>query len=441
MTDNFQILYEKLLQELAQELKNTEKIYLEISQTVLTDLADNTEAVHNKKIQHLEDSYQQKISGLLADFGKIYPGHIEIFPIPEKAGLLQRMEIRNRQAEELENILNVLLTQYNLKNPFSHTVDKVIPPIHNVCCQCDCSMSMPEEENTLPAILVCGHHDAGKTSLIRAITRQDISDYSQDLNVEIYETQPAVFIDSSDMDFEKSDIHSYAEMIFDKSNDLTLSPINAINCIWYCIDGSSMQISAQDQNLIKQFQDNILLVVTKCDLMQKEQTVTLMKTLTELTDKDRIVIVSAEDGNGLCRLVNQTQKLCSKYIKRKNFRKDWKNYFQDKLTVWQELVNDEADCYISWAEKRVAANADMLEAETTALICKLAVIYGIAVSGRTITSLKKHAEKNSSAEKGIHAVGLAAKNSFTSDATLNKTVSKKRVVVKEQKLAQNTKER
>ncbi|MBR2910523.1 MAG: GTPase domain-containing protein [Lentisphaeria bacterium] len=441
MTDKFQLLYEKLLQELAQELKDTEKIYLEISQTVLTDLAGNTETVHNKKIQLLEDSYQQKISGLLADFGKIYPGHIEIFPVPEKAGLLQHMEIRNRQAEELENILNVLLTQYNLKNPFSHTTDKVIPPIHRVCCQCNCSMSMPEEENTLPAILVCGHHDAGRTSLIQAITQQDISDYSKDLNIEIYETPAAVFIDSSNIDWGGSDLHSYPEMIFDKSGDLTFSQIDTINCIWYCIDGSSMPTSAQDQDLLRQFPDNILLVITKCDLLQKEHISTLMKTLTEILDKDKIVMVSAEGGNGLCRLIHRTQKLCSKGIKRKNFRKDWKNYFRDKLNVWQDFMSDEADCYISWAEKRVAANADTLETETTALICKLAVIYGIAVSGRTITSLKKQAEKNSSAEKIINSVALAAKSRFESDTPLNKTVSQKRVVIKKQTYARHAKEK
>lgn len=423
MTDKFQKLYEHLLQELAQELKNTEKIFQEISQNILSSLAGKADVVLDKKIQLLENTYRQKISGLLTDFGKIYPGHIEVFPIPAKAGLLQRMEIRNRQAEELENILNLLLKQNNMKNSFSHTADKMIVPeiSHAVCC-CSCSESIPEKEEILPAILVCGHYNTGKTTLIQAITQHEILNHSKDdcSDIEIYETPAAVFIDSSNMDFEKKDIHSYAEMIFDQSCDLTdSSQIDTINCIWYCIDGSSMQISEQDQALISQFKNNLLPVITKCDLMQKEQIQLLMETLLKLVDKEQIIMVSAEDANGLNRLVNQTQKLCMKSIKRKNFRNVWNSFFKDKQNVWQQLMSYEADRYISWSEKRVAAKADTLETETTALICKIAVIYGIAVNSRTITTLKKCADNTFSAEKVIHTAGQAAKNRFASDTSVS----------------------
>ena len=117
MTDKFQTLYKILLEELADDLKKAEDIYLEISQNILSCLADSAEVVHNKKLQLLEETYQQEISGLLANLGKIYQGNIEIFPIPENAGLLQRMEISNRQAEELENILNQLFKQNSMNTP------------------------------------------------------------------------------------------------------------------------------------------------------------------------------------------------------------------------------------------------------------------------------------------------------------------------------------
>ena len=440
MTDKFQTLYGNLLKELAQELKSTEDIYLKISQSILSGLADSAEVVHDKKIQLLEETYQQKISGLLADFGRIYQGNIEIFPIPENAGLIQRMEIRNRQAEELENILSLLLKQNNIENPFFSAADKVIPPRHaSVCCCCSLSDSLPEEIKMPPAILVCGHYNTGKSSLVQAVTQLNSFDCSRDDSSEIavYETPVAAFIDSSNMDFEESDIHSYAEMILNKSYDLMDFPlIDTINCIWYCIDGSSMQLSKQDQDLFRRLKNNVLLVVTKCDLMQKEQTQILMKHLTELIDKEQIIMVSAEDGNGLCRLVNQTQKLCRKSIKRKNFSKDWKSFFEDKLIAWQDFMSDEADSYISWAEKRVSSAPETIESEAAALICKIAVIYGSVINGKEITALKKCAEKTSAPEEVIRMIGQAAKYRFESDTALNKKTPAKRVCTKKQTLSQ-----
>ena len=438
MTDKFQTLYGNLLKELGKELKSTEDIYLKISQSILSGLADSTEVVHDKKIQLLEETYQQKISGLLTDFGRIYQGNIEIFPIPENAGLIQRMEIRNRQAEELENILTLLLKQNNVENPFFRTADKVIPPVHaSVCCCCS-SESLPEEIEMRPAILVCGRYNTGKSSLVQAVTQLNSFDCSRDDSSEIavYETPVAAFIDSSNMDFEESDIHSYAEMILNKSYDLMDFPlIDTINCIWYCIDGSSMQLSKQDQDLIRLLKNNVLLVVTKCDLMQKEQTQILMKHLTELIDKEQIIMVSAEDGNGLCRLVNQTQKLCRKNIKGKNFSKDWKSFFKDKLSAWQEFMSDEADCYTSWAAKRVSSDPETLDSEAAALICKIAVIYGRVINGKEITALKKCAGKTSEPEDVIRAIGQAAKSRFESDTALNKTTPVKRVCTKKQTLS------
>ena len=440
MTDKFQTLYKILLEELADDLKKAEDIYLEISQNILSCLADSAEVVHNKKLQLLEETYQQKISGLLANLGKIYQGNIEIFPIPENAGLLQRMEISNRQAEELENILNQLFKQNSIKTPNYRMIEKEIPPIRQSVCHCSCSEPLPEEDETLPAILVCGHYNTGKTSLIQAVTQLNIT--NNDSDIAITETDAAVFIDSSDTDFEKSDIRSYAEMIFDRSYDLTDSSlIESINCIWYCIDGSSMQLSKQDKDLICRFHDNMLLVVTKCDLMQKEQIQILMNSLTELVDKEQIVMVSSEDGNGLLRLVDKTQKLCSKSLKNKKFRKTWNSFFKDKSESWQSFMSDEADCYISWAENRVAANSDILETETTALICKIAVIYGIVINSRVITALKKCVEKTSAPEEFIRKIGQAAKCRFESDMTLNKTTSSKQIHPGKQILSRRVKQK
>ena len=114
MNDKFQELYANILRELWKELQSAENLYLEISQTILEKLAQNEQKTN---ISQLEENYRKKIADIISNLGQIYPGRIEMFPIPENAGLLQRMEVRNRQAEELERILKNLFEQKNIKIP------------------------------------------------------------------------------------------------------------------------------------------------------------------------------------------------------------------------------------------------------------------------------------------------------------------------------------
>ena len=420
MTDQFQTLYAKLLNELHQELLQTEKIHLEISQNILKNLAGSSNHFYNKKLQVLEETYQQKISRLIADLGKIHPAEIEIFPIPENAGLLQRLEICNRQTEELENLLNLLFEQNNMKMPSSGTEENFIQlPDRSVC-----PAAPPEQdaEETRPVICVCGNYASGKTSLIQAVTRLNTSICSKDDSqaLTVLETKAAIFIDSQNMNFEELYIEDFQKIISDKLN------INKINCFWYCIDGSSMQLSRQLSFLNRHLRDNFLLVVTKCDLMQKEQTLQLMQFITEYLHREQVIFVSSENGTGLSRLVDLTQKLCSQSVKNKNFRKNWKSFFSNKSDDWQDIMSDEADCYISWAEKRVSE--DSLDSEETFLVCKLASIYGTAANDAEISMLKKHTEKNASdsAAAIIRSIGKAAKACFKSDTVSLKKISLKR---------------
>ena len=79
MNDKFQELYANILKELWKELQNAEAIYLEISQTILKNIANGR---HKNDILKLEDEYRQKIADIISNLGQIYPGRIEMFPIP-----------------------------------------------------------------------------------------------------------------------------------------------------------------------------------------------------------------------------------------------------------------------------------------------------------------------------------------------------------------------
>ena len=95
MNDKFQELYANILRELWRELQSAENLYLEISQAILKSIAQSSKKGY---ILQLEEKYRQKIAGIISNLGLIYPGRIQMFPIPDDAGFLQRMEIRNRQA-------------------------------------------------------------------------------------------------------------------------------------------------------------------------------------------------------------------------------------------------------------------------------------------------------------------------------------------------------
>ena len=118
MNDKFQELYANILKELWKEFQSAENLYLEISQTILKNLANGNQKTD---ITKLEEKYRQKLAGIISNLGLIYPGRIEMFPVPENSGFLQRMEIRNRQAEELERILRKLFEQKNIEIPENNT--------------------------------------------------------------------------------------------------------------------------------------------------------------------------------------------------------------------------------------------------------------------------------------------------------------------------------
>lgn len=264
--------------------------------------------------------------------------------------------------------------------------------------------------NMKPNILVCGKTGVGKTTLIQAVTHRGVVPDSAIGNGKattegfmVYETEIANFIDSEGMNPGTQTVDEYADFILDEMLDRLESDEvdNLIHNIWYCIDGSGARIQDADARLIKTFSDKVILVVTKSELMRKEQTEAMMNDLLDLIDSDRIVLVSAENKTGLRQLVSKAENMCATAMNEaeaelESFNDRWDGYYGNMKKVWQEAASSEADNYIRWGAGRAAAIALIplpladvapLLANEVYMIYKLAGVYGIAVSGTVITML------------------------------------------------------
>ena len=308
-----------------------------------------------------------------------------------------------------------------------------------------------------PNILVCGKTGVGKTSLIQAVTHRGVVPDSAigdgkpiTVGFQVYETAAANFIDSEGMNPGTQTVDEYADFILnellqrlDAENEERL-----IHNIWYCIDGSGARIQDTDAKLIKTFSDKVILVVTKCELMRKEQVEAMMNTLLDLIDRDRIVLVSSENRSGLRQLIAKAETMSEAAMghaaeELEAFRKRWDDYYANMRRVWTESVSSEADSYINWAAGRAAAIALVplpladvapLIANEVYMLYKLAELYGIAADNTVITMLLGCAGGSVAGKVGAsflpflkipiaaavtYGVGKAAKAYFESDMTMN----------------------
>lgn len=308
-----------------------------------------------------------------------------------------------------------------------------------------------------PNILVCGKTGVGKTSLIQAVTHRGVVPDSAigdgkpiTVGFQVYETEAANFIDSEGMNPGRQTVDEYADFILDE----LLQRLDGddedrlIHNIWYCIDGSGARIQDTDAKLIKTFSDKVILVVTKCELMRKEQVESVMNTLLDLIDRDRIVLVSSENRTGLKQLIARTETMSAAAMGRASeeqeaFRNRWDNYYSNMRRAWTESVSGEADSYINWAAGRAAAIALVplpladvgpLIANEVYMLYKLAEIYGIAADNTVITMLLGCAGGSIAGKIGAsflpflkvpiaaavtYGVGKAAKAYFESDMTMD----------------------
>lgn len=214
-------------------------------------------------------------------------------------------------------------------------------------------------ESHYPVILVAGNFSSGKTALIQAFC-PDAESLSP-ANLIEYKTCSAAEINSD------------------------------ANCIWYCIDGSSAQIRENDLKRLKKLSGKLLLVITKFDLMNNEERITLMDTLLKYLDSEEIVFVSAENETGLKRLAALTQQICTATMNLNpkdlcRFNTKWEKYFRNKLDMWQSYEDDDSACCI----RQLSGNMEL----SPALLCKLSGIRGVPIDSGMAQILREHIQKN-----------------------------------------------
>lgn len=310
-----------------------------------------------------------------------------------------------------------------------------------------------------PNILVCGKTGVGKTSLIQAVTHRGVVPDSAigdgratTQGFQVYETDAANFIDSEGMDPGTQSVDDYAGFILDEMLDRleTEENGNMIHNVWYCIDGSGARVQETDAKLIRTFRDNMILVVTKSELMRKEQIESMMNELLELLPREQIVLVSAETKSGLPQLVAKARAMSMDAMKAAEneieaFQDRWQEYYDSMLDEWRGRVAEEADSFINWAAGRAAAIAVIplpfvdlvpLVANETYMIYRLAELYGIPVDDTVITMILGCAGGSIAGKiaasllpilkipiaAGVtYAVGKVAQSYFESDMKLNRT--------------------
>ena len=168
------------------------------------------------------------------------------------------------------------------------------------------------------------------------------------------------------------------------------------NCIWYCVDGAA-GLSLDDMPFIKDADTKTLIVITKSELLSRDQDKMLRDLLGEYISPERIVAVSAKEKIGLDRLLEKTHDICLESSADSSQFEAWWNEFCEPVNEdFRRNTSAEADSYINWAAGRAAAialvplplsDAVPLIANEIHLIHKLASIYGMSADKSTVTTI------------------------------------------------------
>ena len=244
-------------------------------------------------------------------------------------------------------------------------------------------------------VLVCGRTGVGKTSLIKAMSHRGIvpdeavgeSGAPCTKKFVVYETEVTNFIDAEGMDGGQS-IKEYLSLIeAELSRRLATGQASSLfHCIWYCIDGSGARIQEGDAEIVKKLGPHVVVVVTKVELMRKEQFDSITKALGYFLPGIPTIMVSGHTARGLEKLGAATLQMAALG---REFAKLWENYYADLRDGWRRNVEDEVNSLVNWAAGRAftialvpipLADTPFLIANEAYMIYRIGSCYGIAVT-------------------------------------------------------------
>lgn len=308
-----------------------------------------------------------------------------------------------------------------------------------------------------PVILVCGKTGAGKTSLIQAVTgRETVPDSAINAGMPVthgfttYETAAATFVDAEGMEPGGS-VSDYIAFLKGEITErlATGESEKVITNVWYCIDGPGARVQEADRAIVREFGEKVLIVVTKAEIMRKNQFETMNDVVASLVRPDRTIMVSSETKAGLDQLISRTRAMIAETSAKDQlvaFEVAWDGYYEERQSSWRSVCDEEADSYIRWGAGRSFAIAlpcalplsDMipLSLNEAYMIMRIGSVYGETVSknvlgiltgiaagsiaGKFLATLMPPGLKSVVAASVTYGLGKAAKAYFRSGKTLSK---------------------
>lgn len=249
-------------------------------------------------------------------------------------------------------------------------------------------------------ILLAGYTGAGKTSLIQAIAGKTVVAADK-----IGHAEPATrgfccyraghefeFWDSEGSEAGKAeDVYRDKFESFVRTRQLGEDKDKQIDLLWYCLDGSRARVTEMDLRLIRDLFPKTVVVITKTDIIKKEQKEAMQAELSRAgVDACDVIFTSSETDAGIARLLSQTEKLLpaakreagSKWLKARI-----EHYERQADKLADEAINGGAGTAALIAIIPVPfADMPMLIANQAYMIIKIGKAYGISVSGAMIAT-------------------------------------------------------
>ena len=168
--------------------------------------------------------------------------------------------------------------------------------------------------NQRPTILICGYTGAGKSSMLRALLGDVVSEEKighgrpMTSNFDIYQNDYLSVYDSKGFEpgqTEQEFIENVDSFVKKCREDSNVQ--NHIHLVWYCIQGAGARVTEADKRLIQNvFNKNVLVLVTKNDITRDKQRTAIKEQLIAAEVPETKIIFCSEDDEHSKKKIIQT---------------------------------------------------------------------------------------------------------------------------------------